>query len=71
MGALLDIIIFVTNNFSSYKIVKYMNEFYDLEIQISKITADDYCWITENGKIDAKDKGSGFKMNIINYIKMW
>ncbi len=45
MAASLDIIIITTNNFSIYKIVNYMNEFYDLEIHISKITQiDNWLW---------------------------
>ena len=77
MAASLDIIIIATNNFSIHKIVKYMNEFYDLEIQISKITLiDNWLWEGErelsvsetidcclmNGKIVVVDlKSSLFK----------
>lgn len=45
MAASLDIILLTTNHFSIHKIVNYMNEFYDLEIQIAKITLiDNWLW---------------------------
>lgn len=50
MAATLDIIIITTDNLSIHKIAQYLNEFYDLKIQISKMTQiDNWLWEGERG----------------------
>lgn len=77
MAATLDIIIITTDDLSIYNIAEYLNEFYDLKIQISKMTQiDNWLWEGErdlavsdtihsclmNGKIVVVDlKSSLFK----------
>lgn len=55
MAATLDIIMITTNSFSIHKIVKHINEFYDLQIQIAKITQiDNWLW-EEERELDAEE----------------
>lgn len=50
MAATLDIIIITTDHLSIHEIVQYLNKFYDLKIQISKMTQiDNWLWEGERG----------------------
>lgn len=63
MAATLDLILITTDNLSIHNIVRYLNEFYDLKIQISKTTQiDNWLWEGECG-LSASDTMDSCLMN--------